>query len=373
MLSVRLEREVEGEDGRRVAVAHLGRGDDHARRVAVRAVDRQVEVALLGLGRQAGARAAALGIHDDDGNLRHRGHAERLGHQREAGARRRGHRLDARPRCTEAGIDRGDFVLALQERAADDRQLRRQFLHDVGRRGDRVAAVEAAARADRARHDGVIAVHNQAVAIAARLGEAEAEAIRLHQAARVVVARIEGVEVALQQFGALAELLGDRLFGNRLIEAEEFGDRADDDDVLAALRPGLIRQFDGGHLVFRAHEPRGRLILGRIVDQSAVRAEGVVMERPRLLVERDEHVHLIANREDGLGVRVELEEHRAAPDFRREGAEGMDPRAVVRRHGGDDVADGHHTIARFAADPQDKICCRRRTHTVACLLVVPCA
>src|SRR5262249_46187181 len=41
-----------------------------------------------------------------------------------------------------------------------------------------------------------------------------------------------------------------------------------------------------------------------------------------------------------------------------EGAEGMHPRAVIRRHRRDDVTDGDHAIAGLAADPQDEIGCR---------------
>ncbi len=352
--------------------ADLRWGDDHARGVTVRAVDGEVEVALLGLRRQAGARAAALGIDDDDGDFRHRGEAERFGHQREAGSCGRGHGLDARPGCAEAGIDGGDFVLTLEERPADGRQFECQLLHDVRGRGDRVATIEAAACPEGTGDDRIVPVHNQAVAIAARFGKGEAEAIRLHQRAGMRVSGIEGVEVTLQELRAPTELLGDCCLRHLFIEAEELGDRANDDDVLAALRPRLVRQFDGGHLVLRAHEPRRWLVFRGVENERAVRSQVVMMERPRFLVESDQHIDLIADREDGRRARVELEEHRPPPDLCGEGAEGVDPCAMIRRDRRDDITDGHHTIAGLTADPENKIRRRRRrTHAAPCLLVVP--
>ena len=86
------------------------------RRIAMCPIEREVEVALLGFRGHPRAGAATLRIYDDDGNFRHACKAESLGHQREAGASGGSHALDTRPRGTEAGVDGGDFVFALQER-----------------------------------------------------------------------------------------------------------------------------------------------------------------------------------------------------------------------------------------------------------------
>ena len=76
-----LDRAVEGVGGR-------ASGDDRHRGVAVAAVDRLVEVRLLGLGRKAGRRSAALRVDDNKRQLGHDRQAERLGLESDTGARR---------------------------------------------------------------------------------------------------------------------------------------------------------------------------------------------------------------------------------------------------------------------------------------------
>ena len=79
----RLDRAFERVGGR-------ARGDHRQRSVGVAAVNRLVEVRLLGLGRKAGRRPAALRVDDDQRKLGHDREAERLGLERDAGTRRRG-------------------------------------------------------------------------------------------------------------------------------------------------------------------------------------------------------------------------------------------------------------------------------------------
>ena len=74
----RLERGVE-------AVARRVRGDDRQRRLAVAAVHREQEVGLLGLGGQAGRRAAALHVDDHERELEADREPERLGLEVDAG------------------------------------------------------------------------------------------------------------------------------------------------------------------------------------------------------------------------------------------------------------------------------------------------
>ena len=88
------------------AVAGRARRDDRHRRLAVAAEHRLQQVGLLGLGRQAGRRPAALDVDDEQRQLGHHREADGLRLQRDARARRRGHaeaagerRADARRRC----------------------------------------------------------------------------------------------------------------------------------------------------------------------------------------------------------------------------------------------------------------------------------
>ena len=80
----RLDRDGEAVGGR-------PRRDDGHRRLAVAAEHRLQQVGLLGLGGQAGRRAAALDVTDDQGQLERRGQADRLGLERQAGTGGRRH------------------------------------------------------------------------------------------------------------------------------------------------------------------------------------------------------------------------------------------------------------------------------------------
>ncbi len=85
------------------AVARRLRGEDRQRGLAVAPVERVEEVRLLGLGRQARRRPAALHVDDDQRQLEIRGQAQGLGLEVEAGTARRG---DAE-RTAEGGPERG--------------------------------------------------------------------------------------------------------------------------------------------------------------------------------------------------------------------------------------------------------------------------
>ena len=90
-------------------------GDDRHRRLAVAAEHRLQQVGLLGLGRQAGGRAAALDVADDQRQLERHRQADRLALERDARARTI---VVTRERAAERGAERradaGDLVLGLE-------------------------------------------------------------------------------------------------------------------------------------------------------------------------------------------------------------------------------------------------------------------
>ena len=94
-----------------------GRRDD-ARIVAVAGAQHLPEVALLGLGGDAGGRAGALDVDDDDGSFDHGGHAEAFGHQREAAAGGGAHGADAGVGGADGHVDDADFVFHLADHDA---------------------------------------------------------------------------------------------------------------------------------------------------------------------------------------------------------------------------------------------------------------
>ena len=121
------------------AVGRRGGGEDHDRRVAVAAHHRLVEVGLLGLGRQAGRRAAALGVDDDQRQLGGDGEADGLGLERDAGAGAGGDAEAAGIGGADGGAGGGDLVLGLEGGDAEAAQLGQMVQQGRGR-GDRVGA-----------------------------------------------------------------------------------------------------------------------------------------------------------------------------------------------------------------------------------------
>ena len=128
-----LDRDAGRLDGDEEAVARALRRDDRQRRLAVAAVDRHQQVGGLGLGRQAGGRAAALDVDDEQRQLEAHGEAHRLGlegHARSAGG---GDGEVAAVGGADRRADAGDLVLGLQ-RAHAEALVLRQLVEDVRRR-----------------------------------------------------------------------------------------------------------------------------------------------------------------------------------------------------------------------------------------------
>ena len=136
-----LEGEPPGLDREVEALAGRGRRDDRHRRVAVAPEHDLEQVRLLVLRRHAGRGAGALDVDDDERQLDHDGEAHRLGLEGDAGTRRCGHPHRPAVARADRGTDRGDLVLGL-ERLDPEVLVARQLVEDVGRRRDRVRAVE---------------------------------------------------------------------------------------------------------------------------------------------------------------------------------------------------------------------------------------
>ena len=128
----RLDRDIEGLGGR-------AGGEHHQRRIRIAPVDGEIEVGLLGLGRHAGRRAGALGVEEDQRQLGGDGEAERLGLERDAGARARGDAEGAGVRGADRGPRRGDLVLGLEGHHIVGLETGQLMQHRGGRR-DRVGA-----------------------------------------------------------------------------------------------------------------------------------------------------------------------------------------------------------------------------------------
>ena len=134
-------RDAERLDGHVEAVGRARRGQDRQRALPVATGVGLQEVGLLGLGRQAGGRATALHVQDHQRQLQHDRQADGLALQADARAARAGQRHRAAERRADGGAHGGDLVLGLDGPHIEVLQSG-QLVQDVGRRRDRVAAVD---------------------------------------------------------------------------------------------------------------------------------------------------------------------------------------------------------------------------------------
>ena len=137
------------------------RRDDRHRRLAVAPVHRLQQVGLLGLGRQAGGRTAALDVADDQRQFERHRQPDRLALERDSRPRGGRHRQRTAEGGAQRGPDTGDLVLGLECANAEALVLG-QLVQDVAGRGDRVGAEEqrqpgALRRRDQAVRQGEVA------------------------------------------------------------------------------------------------------------------------------------------------------------------------------------------------------------------------
>ena len=106
--------QADGLEGHVEAIGRRAGSDDGDGALAVAAEHGLQQVGLLGLGRQAGAGAAALHVDDDAGQFGHDGQADRLGLEADAGAAGAGDAEGAAEGGADGHAHGGDFVLGLQ-------------------------------------------------------------------------------------------------------------------------------------------------------------------------------------------------------------------------------------------------------------------
>ena len=125
------------------AVRRPGCGHDRHRAIAIAAKHGEQQIGLFGLGRQTGARAAALHIDDDHRQFGHDAQPHRLSLEADAGTAGGGGGDLAGEGSADDRRHRRDLVLRL-EGADVEIFHHRQFVQDVACRGDRITAEEKA-------------------------------------------------------------------------------------------------------------------------------------------------------------------------------------------------------------------------------------
>ena len=340
---------VEGVDRRPEAVLHRDRRDDDPRGLAVAAVEGVLQVGLLGLGRQAGGRPAALGVDHDAGDLRGAGVAEHLGHQREARAGGGRHRLHAGVRRAEHRRERGDLVLALDRDAAHLGQLGRQPLEDVRGRRDRVAGEVLHPGRDRAEGDRLVARHQDPVLLDLdRVDDRE----RADQVGALVVAGAQRGDVRVGDALLVGVAAQHQLLDRGGVERDHARHGPHGDHVLGAQRAAdLLGELLHPDRAGARQVVGGDLDGGVVEEDHALGAERVPVEVPGLLVEADEQVHVLAVAVDLLVAHPHLVHAGAALDLGGVGAERLGPVPAAGRGLGQDVPGGDDPLAGLPGKP----------------------
>ena len=223
-------------------------GDDGHTHVAMGRIHTTHEVGLLGLGGQAGGRAAALHVHHHQRDFRHPGQAEALAHQGDAGAGGSGHGLFAGETGAEDGGDGLDFGGHLVGELVLSHQVALHPQQDGGGRGDGIAGIEFQAGVGCAQSDGLVALEHHLLVVR----RVRRRQVAQHETALggVLPAQPHGLDVGGNNLvvvvAAAPEPGLDEILQVLLRHMHQLGQRADDDHVGGAVvARGAGQRVDG--------------------------------------------------------------------------------------------------------------------------------
>src|SRR6202022_311349 len=130
-----------------------------ARTVPVTPENRLMQIALLDIGRQTGARPAALNITNDDWNLGHRSPADRFALERDPRTGAAGDGEITGVGETKRERNRTQLVFGLHKNSAVFRELTSQHFHDRRPGRDRITGAVAYTGGDQSVGDRLVAIH----------------------------------------------------------------------------------------------------------------------------------------------------------------------------------------------------------------------
>ena len=315
-------------------VFHRQRRHHHVGGIAMQAVERDVEVGLLRLGRNAGGGTATHDVEDHQRHLGAHRVADGLELERQTGAGGGGQRGHAAVGGADRHLHRRDLVFGLAEHAADGGEARRHPFQQVGGRGDRIERREADATLEGAVAGGLIAGDHPALGLGGAGATALAGAVGELERRRRSVGRRQlqaDVEAGADRLTALfdADALVDQGRGHGLDhrldrQADQRRHRAQRNDV----RPGAANVFgqlgEGGGEGERAiGRDLLRHLAGVIVgDGHALRPERNFSDEALDVapVEGDQDVELVTMTVDRPPGQTDQRRRLAAANLRTDGA-----------------------------------------------------
>ena len=216
-----------------------GAGDEHdVLGVTVAAFVKHLKVGLLGAGGQTGRRSNAVDVPEHRGHFGEIRQSDEFLHQRNARPGRRGHAAGSGPSGTDDHPGRSQFVFGLHHGASGFAVLvRSQFgdpsndaFSEAGGRRDGVPRKHLDATEERAEGGGFVAFHEEATFVAAACRD-RVRVLLGEVFACVVAPEVEGGGVELNRRGFSLELLANGFDHSGLVNAKQFGQDADVDDV----------------------------------------------------------------------------------------------------------------------------------------------
>src|SRR5436190_7707601 len=301
-------------------IFHGGSGENDARAVAVPAVDRLEKIALLDVGREAGARPAALDINNNERHLGHRRPADRLGLKRNAGAGAAGDGEIAGEGEAERERDGAELVLGLDKDAAVFRQLAPQNFHDRGPGRDRITGAVTNAGGDEAVGERGVAIHGDLGRRAGFIDLLELVKLRENIADGITVPGLErhqgGVHDALVFAG---EFFANQRLQFLDVEVENFRDQPENENVFALVLGGAAERFDGEPGDRHADVNETFVVEVGLDVIGIVKKNAALFQKPdvvlvAVLVKRHEEIGFVAGRQDFASAHADLENGWTAGD-----------------------------------------------------------
>ena len=251
--------------------------------VAMRRIRERHQVGLLRARGHPGGGAAPLDIEEHRGDIGVVRESDELLHERDAGARRVGEGTGTRPAGTDDDAGGGQFIFGLQNGVVVHAGLFvhaellaecLELLHQRRGRRDGIPGAHGRAGIDRTECAGRVAIDEDRIAGGIHLLEMEGQGA-LEVRLGVVVAKPNGLVIAVEEFGLLAVLLGQHAAHHIHVNVEQRGECAGVHDVAQQGAVAIALE------VLHAQAPE------RDAEDRDALAHEVRLERPRRVVHEE--------------------------------------------------------------------------------------